>query len=299
MQPIIATASLELLHVDFTLRWLWSLIDHQAWWTYWFSAITSWNMSWLMCTPTILQRLAKFLWQGYILIFRVPAKLHSDQGTNFASNIIKELFVLMGIWKVWTSPYHTPTNGQVAWAHQMLMHMIGKLSKDQRADWPKHLPELVHAYNSMISAITRIQPHYLMFRDQPCLSIDFYFPMIRDTEKHRCIDYYIAELCEWLWEACKEAQVQSTSEAEIQKWYYDRKANTILLETGDLVLAKANAYKGKRKVKDQWEEEQYEVECQVADGIPSYLMRNQWTGCSQVFHQNWLFHHSCKGYSPL
>ena len=64
-------------------------------------------------------------------------------------------------------------------------------------------------------------------------------------------DYYIAKLCEWLWEAFKEAQVQSTSEAERQKWYYDRKANAISLEPGDLVLAKANAYKGKRKVKDQ------------------------------------------------
>ena len=35
------------------------------------------------------------------------------------------------------------------------------------------------------------------------------------------------------------------SEAERQKWYYDRKANAVLLETSDLVLAKANAYKGK------------------------------------------------------
>ena len=53
----------------------------------------------------------------------------------------------------------------------------------------------------------------------------------------------------------KEGQFQSTSEAERQKWYYNRKVNAILLETGDLVLAKADAYKRKRKVKDQLEEE--------------------------------------------
>ena len=47
-----------------------------------------------------------------------------------------------------------------------------------------------------------------------------------------------------------------------------------MLKTGDLVLATANAYKGERKVKDQWEEQLYEVECQVPDGIPSYLMKN-------------------------
>ena len=48
--------------------------------------------------------------------------------------------------------------------------------------------------------------------------------------------------------------MQSPSEAERQKWYYDRKVNPILLEPGDLVFTKADAYKGKRKVKGKWEE---------------------------------------------
>ena len=39
-------------------------------------------------------------------------------------------------------------------------------------------------------------------------------------------------------------------------------------------------------MKDWWEEEPYKVECQVAEGILSYLMKNQWTGCSWVLHQN-------------
>ena len=74
--------------------------------------------------------------------------------------------------------------------------------------------------------------------------------------------------------------MQSMSEAERQKQYHDKKANAILLETDALVLAKSDAYKGKTKVKDWWEEEPYEVECQVTDGIPSYLMKNWWRGHS-------------------
>ena len=108
-------------------------------------------------------------------------------------------------------------------------------------------------------------------------------------KKHQCVDHYIAELHEQLLEAFEDAQVQSMSEAERQKWYYDRTANAISLEPGDLVLAKADTYRGRRKVKDQWEEEPYEVECQVAEDIPSNLVRNQQTGCSQVLYQNRLF----------
>ena len=79
-------------------------------------------------------------------------------------------------------------------------------------------------------------------------------------------------------------QEQSTAAAKRQKWYYDRKANAISLEPGDLVMAKANAYKGKRKVKVWWEKEPYEVVCQVTEDVPLYFVMNKQTGCSQVLH---------------
>ena len=99
------------------------------------------------------------------------------------------------------------------------MHMIGKLSKDWKVDWPKNLPKLVHAYNSTRLTITRYNSHYLMLGHWPHLSIDFYFSMIKGMKKHQCVAHYIAELHEWLWEAFKEAQVQSASEVEKQMWY--------------------------------------------------------------------------------
>ena len=68
--------------------------------------------------------------------------------------------------------------------------------------------------------------------------------MVRGTQKCQCVNHYIAELHERLQEAFKGSRMQSTSEAERQKWHYNRKANAILLEPGDLVLVKANAYRG-------------------------------------------------------
>ena len=105
---------------------------------------------------------AKFLYQGYILIFGVMVKLLSEQGPNFRSNIIWELCELMGITKIRTSLCHGQTNGQVECTHKTIMWMIGKLSEDQKADWPNHLSEMVKAYNSTRSGVTEFSPHYLM-----------------------------------------------------------------------------------------------------------------------------------------
>ena len=112
--------------------------------------------------------------------------------------------------------------------------------------------------------------------------------MIRGTQKHQCVDHYINELCEGRWEAFKETQVQSTSEAERQKQHYDRKANAISLELGDMVLAKADTYGGRRKLKNWWEKEPYEVDHQVVESIPSYLVKNQWISMAvQVKWARW------------
>ena len=165
MQAIIATTPWELLHIDFmsiemTMELHQPLNVVQV--LVFCNHFTKYFMAYVTPNQTI-KTSAKCLWQGYISIFGAPAKLVSDQGANFESNVIKELCELMGIWKVRTSPYHAQTNGQVEQAHQTLMHMIGKLNKDQEEDWSKHLPELVHAYNSMRLAITGYSPHYLMF----------------------------------------------------------------------------------------------------------------------------------------
>ena len=80
---------------------------------------------------------------------------------------------------------------------------------------------------------------------------------------------------------------QLTAEACQQKWYYDRKIGAVNLKPGNLVLVKADAWKGKRKIKDRWDEETWEVSQQIAADVPSYEVTNQ-HGWSRVLHQNWL-----------
>ena len=108
---------------------------------------------------------AKFLYGGYISIFGASARLLSDRGTSFTSSIIQELCKILDIQWLWTMPYHPQTNGLVERSHQMIMHMIGKLGEDKKADWPSHLAEIAHAYNATWSAVTRYRLHYLCLDD--------------------------------------------------------------------------------------------------------------------------------------
>ena len=66
-----------------------------------------------------------------------------------------------------------------------------------------------------------------------------------------------------------EAWAQSTTEACQQKWYYDRKIGAMNLKPGDLVLVKVDSWKGKRKIKDRWDEETWEVLQEIAADVPS------------------------------
>ena len=178
-------------------------------------------------------------------------------------------------------PYHPQTNGLVERLHQTIMHMIRKLGQDKNANWPSHLAEIVHVYNATQSAVTGYSPHYLMFGCWPRLPVDFVFPTIGSNEapmreasaKH--VDIYIASVWNRLRTALWEAQTQSMVEACRQKWYYNRKIGAVNLKPGDLVLVKVDVWKGKRKIKDRWEEETWEVVCQIATNILTKWQTNR------------------------
>ena len=91
----------------------------------------------------------------------------------------------------------------------------------------------------------------------------------------RSVDMYIASVRDRLRSALWEAQAQSTIEACPQKWYYDRNMGAVNLKPGDLVLVKVDAWKGKRKIKDRWEEETWKVVQQIMADVPSYEVMNQ------------------------
>ena len=160
------------------------------------------------------------------------------------------------------------------------MRMIRKLGKDKKADWPGHLAKIVHIYNVTHCAMTRYSLHYRMFGWRPRLPVNFYFPTFRSAQapmreasaKH--VDEHVATVHDQLRTTLWDAQAQSTAEVQQQKWYYDWKIGTVDLKPGNLVLVKADAFNGKRKIRDRWEEEACEVVNQIVMSPPMKWQTN-------------------------
>ena len=133
LHPIIATAPLDLLHVDFTsiettlelnqspkVANVLVFQDH----------FTKHVLAYVTPNQTA-KTIAKYLYQGYISIFGALARLLSDRGANFMSGVINKMCNILGMKKLQTTPYHPQTNGLVERLHQTIMRMIRKLGKDK------------------------------------------------------------------------------------------------------------------------------------------------------------------------
>ena len=101
---------------------------------------------------------ARILFENYFVHYGFPAKLHSDNGANFESKVIKKLCQLAGITKTRTTPYHPMGNGMVERFNKTLLNMMGTLTEDKKGNWAAYVPTLTHAYNAAIHESTGFPP---------------------------------------------------------------------------------------------------------------------------------------------
>ena len=70
---------------------------------------------WVEAVPLANQKgetVARAFVENVVARHGVPMKLLTDQGSNFKSELMKEVFRLLGVHKLRTSAYHLQTDGQ-------------------------------------------------------------------------------------------------------------------------------------------------------------------------------------------
>ena len=99
----------------------------------------------------------------------IPREILTDQGSNFQSQLLRELYRLLHIDALRTSPYHPQTDGLVERFNQSLK---GKTASQEGKDWDRLIPALLFAYREVPQESAGFSPCEPLYGRDVCGPLD-------------------------------------------------------------------------------------------------------------------------------
>jgi hypothetical protein len=118
---------------------------------------------------------ASMLIMHWIAYFGAPNKLLSDNGTQFKSELMKDVAAVMNIRLSFTPPYHPQGNGNVERLNRTFTTMVKKYVNESQTNWDLYLPTITYAYNSSEHETTKATPFEVVFGKAPPTLLDRFY----------------------------------------------------------------------------------------------------------------------------
>jgi hypothetical protein len=195
----------------------------------------------------------------FITRFGVPEQILLDQGTEFQSNLISEIFELLDIQRLRISPYHPETDGLTERFNRTLKTMLTNYNNETQSDWDEHLNKLAFAYNISTHSTTTVTPFELMFGRKAKLPIDIFYDSLKkdeqtsvdvgDRESPNLEQTYVKELSEHLKKIYQIAASNQEMKMQKAKIWYDQQSTKSTFKRGDLVLVRDSQSKMGKSIK--------------------------------------------------
>ncbi|XP_071476579.1 uncharacterized protein [Diadema antillarum] len=96
----------------------------------------------------------------------VPHEILTDRGSQFTSDMMREVSRLLSIRQLTTTPYHSMCNGLVERFHQTLKQILKRVCADRPHDWDRYLGPVLFAYRSAAQASLSYSPFELIYGRQ-------------------------------------------------------------------------------------------------------------------------------------
>ena len=232
---------------------------------------------------------AEVFFNNFAVHYGMPSLLHSDQGANFESRIMRELCQITGCKKSRTTPYHPMGNGMCERFNRTLLDMLGTLEPHQKHDWKSHIAPLVYAYNCTRHESTGMSPFSVVFGRDPLMPVDLAFGLDSNQTQKVPLTKYMDSLKARLKHSFELASAAADKARAKQKKGYDLRVRGADVEVGDRVLVKFVAFDGKHKLADKREEAVYKVLDKPNSDIPVYVVQKEdKTGKKRTLHGNLL-----------
>ena len=167
----------------------------------------------------------------------VPKEILTDQGSNFTSQLLKEVYRLLSIKPIRTSPYHPQTDGLVERFNQTLKAMLRRTATDEGKDWDKLIPYVLFAYREVPQSSTGFSPFELVYGHAVRGPLD----VLKETwESHprssESIVSYVLSVQERLAKMSALARENLQKAQKMQKRWYDQHAREREFSSGENVL---------------------------------------------------------------
>ena len=171
--------------------------------------------------------------------YGVPNEVLTDRGSQFTSSLMQEVYSLLGIKGLTTTPYHAQGNGLVERFNATLKQMLKKLTIDQPKLWDHYVSAALFAYREVPQESLGFSPFELLFgrRVRGPLSI------LRDvwtqeemTETCKTTAQYVFDLRNRIKETCDLAHTNLKSASDRQEKLFNRKTSVRSFEPNDEVL---------------------------------------------------------------
>ena len=139
----------------------------------------------IACNKTITaEGTAKLLLENLYKRFRLPDKIISDRGPQFASKAFKELLKLLGIKSALSTAYHPQTDGTTERTNQEIEAYLSIYCASHPEEWPIALHTLEFTHNNRRHTDRQKTPFELMFGESPiAIPLSFEntkFPAVED-----------------------------------------------------------------------------------------------------------------------
>ncbi|XP_035988756.1 uncharacterized protein LOC118561082 [Fundulus heteroclitus] len=167
-----------------------------------------------------------------------PCEIVTDQGSNFMSTLLKQVYQLLGIKGVRTTPYHPQTDGLTERFNQTLKQMLRKFVNEAGSEWDQWLPYLLFAYREVPQASTGFSPFELLYGHE----VRGPLALLRETwtgeqgGEEADVVSYVVQMREKLEKMSELAQQHMAEAQKYQKTWYDRSARHRTFSPGQKVL---------------------------------------------------------------
>ena len=169
----------------------------------------------------------------------IPREVLTDQGSQFTSNVMKEVSRLLSIKGLVTTPYNPKCNGLVERFNGTLKMMLKKMCDEKPKDWDRYIGPLLFAYRETPQESTGFAPFEILYgrtvRGPMQILKELWTKEIEHPETKSTYQY-VLDLRDRLEQTCQIAK-DALSKAKVKhKKYYDKKARSRQYEVGDEVL---------------------------------------------------------------